>query len=425
VCCALLPGWSGVTDARLEPITGGITNELHSVVPLRPDGAESVPEKVVLRVFGIGTESFLDRATETKALFELNALGFGARCLGTFSNGRLEAFLSECRPLTLTEMRASREVSIAIAKSMHRFHQCRVIARLARKSSFSETDARKNETENENENESLPNQTWDVLRAWHGAAMDDVVSASNPRTGDADGSRGASPHARAPQSHANDDDDDDDVDDDDVDEFFLKSLGPEIAALEATLEKLRSPIVLLHNDVLPGNVLVAVSNETGITKPTSADARDASATSVSLTLIDFEYSCYGPRGFDLANHFIEHCGFECDFSNLPTRERRREFCEAYALCEYQSEETARGSSLDQTIRASHAEKTEALLREAEYFYCVSHLWWGLWALAQARRSAVDFDYRAYAAKRFAEFRRVRNETARSRRDETADVFGPR
>ena len=40
---------------------------------------------------------------------------------------------------------------------------------------------------------------------------------------------------------------------------------------------------------------------------------------VPLTVIDFEYSCYGPRGFDLANHFVEYAGFDCDWSLLPGR----------------------------------------------------------------------------------------------------------
>ena len=85
VCRALLPTWSGVLDARLEPITGGITNTLRIVVPSsRSRDATSVdengtnepspPEPVVLRVFGRGTEAFLDRDTENAALAELNKL---------------------------------------------------------------------------------------------------------------------------------------------------------------------------------------------------------------------------------------------------------------------------------------------------------------------------------------------------------------
>ena len=46
---------------------------------------------VVLRVFGRGTDAFLDRAVEADVPSnEFNAQGFGATCLGVFRNGRLE-----------------------------------------------------------------------------------------------------------------------------------------------------------------------------------------------------------------------------------------------------------------------------------------------------------------------------------------------
>jgi ethanolamine kinase len=127
VCRALLPSWSGVSDARLEPIAGGITNALHKVVPETAD-REGGPEPVVLRVFGRGTERFLDRETETAALAELNAFGFGAACLGVFNNGRLEAFLADARPVTIEEM-ATPSVARAVAQTLRRLHACDVRAR--------------------------------------------------------------------------------------------------------------------------------------------------------------------------------------------------------------------------------------------------------------------------------------------------------
>lgn len=33
-----------------------------------------------------------------------------------------------------------------------------------------------------------------------------------------------------------------------------------------------------------------------------------------LTVIDFEYGAYTPRGFDFGNHFNEYAGFECDYT---------------------------------------------------------------------------------------------------------------
>jgi thiamine kinase-like enzyme len=57
--------------------------------------------------------------------------------------------------------------------------------------------------------------------------------------------------------------------------------------------------VLCHNDVLSGNVLLS---EAG----TNEDPK--------ITLIDYEYSCYNYRAFDIANHF---CGQSFELLLLP------------------------------------------------------------------------------------------------------------
>lgn len=61
-------------------------------------------------------------------------------------------------------------------------------------------------------------------------------------------------------------------------------------------------VVLCHNDVLSGNVLLhapseSLQNETIFNKVSELDPK--------ITLIDYEYSCYSYRAFDIANHF---CG---------------------------------------------------------------------------------------------------------------------
>ncbi len=33
-----------------------------------------------------------------------------------------------------------------------------------------------------------------------------------------------------------------------------------------------------------------------------------------IYIIDYEYGSYNYRGYDIANHFNEHAGFECDYS---------------------------------------------------------------------------------------------------------------
>ena len=59
-------------------------------------------------------------------LLQLNAQGFGARVVGTFTNGRLEAWLP-ARPLEPAEL-ADASLSPRIARLLRRFHAARVDA---------------------------------------------------------------------------------------------------------------------------------------------------------------------------------------------------------------------------------------------------------------------------------------------------------
>ena len=73
-------------------------------------------------------------------------------------------------------------------------------------------------------------------------------------------------------------------------------------------------LVTGHCDLLNGNVIIlpGISNRER-----------------EVHLIDYEYSTPCERAFDIANHFAEWGGFECDYSKLPTRSTRREFIRVY------------------------------------------------------------------------------------------------
>ena len=133
-----------------------------------------------------------------------------------------------------------------------------------------------------------------------------------------------------------------------------------------------------------------------------AGYRPGSVSPPTVTLIDFEYSCYGPRGFDLANHLIEHAGFECDWAALPDADFKRSFCAAYLY-------GAKGEDLSGGGHDAGPDAVESLVREADAFTAVSHLHWGLWGVMQATSSTRNkaFDYVAYARKRIDAFRASR------------------
>lgn len=132
-------------------------------------------------------------------------------------------------------------------------------------------------------------------------------------------------------------------------------LHAEVDACEAACAALRSPVVYCHNDLLAPNVLVS-------TAPGAAP---------ELYLIDFEYGCYNFRGFDLGNHFNEWAGFDCEYRRYPDDAQQRAFLAAYAGGEGPA---ARAASL----------QVDALVIEANVFALASHLYWGIWALIQAK-----------------------------------------
>lgn len=48
-----------------------------------------------------------------------------------------------------------------------------------------------------------------------------------------------------------------------------------------------------------------------------------------MQFIDYEYATPSPAAFDIANHFAEWGGYNCDYSMMPTRSVRRQFLTEY------------------------------------------------------------------------------------------------
>lgn len=77
-----------------------------------------------MRVFGGGSELFIDREREFQVLTQLNGMGFGAQLLGMFSNGRIEEWL-EARSMVEREV-AMPHVIPVIAARLAELHACPV-----------------------------------------------------------------------------------------------------------------------------------------------------------------------------------------------------------------------------------------------------------------------------------------------------------
>jgi Choline/ethanolamine kinase len=69
----------------------------------------------------------------------------------------------------------------------------------------------------------------------------------------------------------------------------ISGMRAEVAAVQELCARTNSPTVFCHNDLLSGNIMAL-----GV----AADQRYDEVSDPQLTLIDFEYGSYGPRGFD-------------------------------------------------------------------------------------------------------------------------------
>jgi ethanolamine kinase len=150
----------------------------------------------------------------------------------------------------------------------------------------------------------------------------------------------------------------------------------ELRLIRAAVEELRKEaarrgggapfeVVLAHNDLLSGNVLLHEH-------------------SGEVTFIDYEYGAGAPAAFDMANHFCEYAGFDSDFARgFPSEAQRRAFIGHYLG------DGASAAALDEWAAA------------VDFFVLVDHLWWASWAVVQSAHSPIAFDYLGYARARLA------------------------
>ncbi|KAG6513311.1 hypothetical protein ZIOFF_023635 [Zingiber officinale] len=154
----------------------------------------------------------------------------------------------------------------------------------------------------------------------------------------------------------------------------FQEIRAEISKLKDLTALLNAPVVFAHNDLLSGNLMI--NDKEG-----------------RLYFIDFEYGSYSYRGYDIANHFNEYAGFDCDFSLYPDKEAQYDFFRSYL----QPQKPHKVPDHD----------LEALFVETNTFRLASHIYWALWAIIQAKVSSIDFDYLSYFFLRYNEYKKQR------------------
>ena len=138
--------------------------------------------------------------------------------------------------------------------------------------------------------------------------------------------------------------------------------------------------VFSHCDLLSGNVIVT----------------DDSSKDMFVDFIDYEYAMPAPAAFDIANHFAEWGGFECDYTAIPNRPQRREFLSEY-LRSYRTHSSSANAP------SNHDKELAQLVNQVDLFRGIPGFYWGIWALIQAQISQIEFDYASYAEVRLGEY----------------------
>lgn len=121
----------------------------------------------------------------------------------------------------------------------------------------------------------------------------------------------------------------------------FREIHDEIKELKDLSDLLHAPVVYAHNDLLAGNLML----------------NDLEA---KLYFIDFEYGSYSYRGFDIANHFNEYAGFDCDYDMYPDKDAQYHFFRNYL-------------QHDNTIEVQ-AQDLEALYVETNTLRLASHIY---------------------------------------------------
>eukprot|EP00981_Chlorochromonas_danica_P002487 scaffold474_cov169-Ochromonas_danica.AAC.22 len=298
--------------------------------------------KVIVRCFGKGTEFFIDRSMENLVFAELSKDGFGPHFWGLFQDGRIEGYIPS-QTLQPNQMKA-KEIYPKVAQAISTLHQRDLSA--------------------------LRSPTWlwqKIYLFFDLASQVNFKGRSNEQQQEEAFARLSLSHLRETFDHL--------VHSIDTLRQHLHDL-PTSSLYSRQRGQLHAfEEVLCHNDLLSGNILLHDDQ---------------------VTLIDFEYAAYNFRAFDLANHFCEFGGFDFDIVNeFPSSSLREDFIRYYLLDHHHH------------LVGKEVEDENCFVEGFEdivlVFALVSHFFWGSWSVVQAGHTTLDFDYLAYANKRFEGF----------------------
>ncbi len=352
VCSSCPDKFSNKDDLVASKISEGVSNLLYKVSPVNKEPSKTV----IVRVYGVGRDLLIDENEEIVLFSELANAGFGPPILGKFLNGRVEGYL-HCRSMVPSDMYQTKPIDFVsiIAREMAHMHNLNILC-------------------------SGDNLLWDRLYAWGNEAQKITFR-------------------------------------DDSKQDILISLEVPMMVKEA---KWIESVLKENSGSLDSNLTLGLSSSCnsiveesqrfyrGMMSHISFCHFDLCSSNVMYSdeepervhLIDYEYSGYSPRGFDLADHWYEYSGFETEFSHAyPSQEVKRHFLLSY--CAALVPPLLEGPKLD---RSKQILDLDAICKEVERYVAVADLIWYFWAIIKASDSQVDFDYLEYADTRLRSYK---------------------
>ena len=457
---ALRPDWASA-DARLDFVrfTDGITNTLLKAVNrgsttgtagVRSD-EDGDADAILLRAYGNGTDLIIDRHRETQNHELLEKFGLAPELLARFRNGMMYRYIRG-RPTAPADLRTP-PIYRAVARRLAQWHatvpciherQPQPLKNGVNGTVATASNSILHVAIDDVAPGKLPPNVWTVMQKWI-LALSTKTEAQRTRQASLQkeltwliaelsqrpglGVNGVSIGSSS-----------------DSVRLYLRTNGLGGVSEYTYLSKKKNEkktdqsltnswqLVFAHCDLLCGNVIVEPRRErtgeeaNGHDSSRSGQKQEDEDDNVCVNFIDYEYATPSPAAVDIANHFAEWGGFDCDYSALPTRAQRAEFIREYVRTYFrllprggrgiqhgegdgdenrkqnENENRAGGADAEAESEAvDEEEEARKLMREVDVFRGVPGFYWGIWALIQATISQIDFDYASYAEVRLGEY----------------------
>ncbi|KAF4980950.1 hypothetical protein FZEAL_3145 [Fusarium zealandicum] len=379
----LVPEW-GSEDSNVEFVrfTDGITNTLLKAINRRP-GLSKLDvdrEAILLRAYGNGTAVLIDREREAENHELLMRHGLATQLHARFKNGMLYGYISGT--VAKAHDLPDPPILTAIARRLAQWHAtvpCLSDPNHARDATHvnGNTNGAANGNGNLNGHANgdgdkarqamidntapgkPPPNMWTIMQKWILALPTDTEAQRERQ------------------------------------DLLQRELGVVVEKLSQRPGLGKNGLVFAHCDLLCANVIIHKDSDVAPT----------------VDFIDYEYATPSPAAFDVANHFAEWAGYECDYSAVPRQDQRLAFVKEYIKMYFSL--TGEAVNEDDEVRK--------LMEEVDAYRGVPGFYWGIWSSIQAVISEIDFDYAQYAELRLSEYWAYKAEDDGSRKDTGSEM----